>query len=216
MRPLFPPSANTLLPLGAALVCALPVGAVAFAMAWVRSPYVTGQYDPVDQPVQFDHRHHARDDGIACEYCHTTARRSPYAGVPATAVCMDCHGQVWPDSPALAPVRRAALTGAPIAWRRVHRLPDFVYFDHAAHVTRGVGCVSCHGRVDRMARVFQAAPLTMRWCLDCHRDPDAHLRPLDQVTEMDWRPSGPAREVGRKVREALGVRSLTNCTTCHR
>src|SRR4051812_19524135 len=158
-------------------VTALAIPAV--LIGWVRTPYVTGQFNPRDQPVQFDHRHHVRDDGIRCEYCHYTAARAPVAGVPPTALCMNCHSQVWNDSPLLAPVRRSYFTGEPLRWLRVHSLPDHVYFDHSAHVTRGVGCVSCHGRVDRMAQVYQVAPLTMEWCLDCHRDPDARLRPLD-------------------------------------
>ena len=171
MEPLFPRWTRSVFPLGVVVVAAVPLGGVVGLMAWVRSPYVTGQLDPPDQPVQFDHRHHVRDDGIDCEYCHTTARRSPYAGVPPTSLCMGCHNQIWNDSPALALVRQSYFTGNPIPWRRVHRLPDFVFFDHSAHVTRGVACERCHGRVDLMARTLQVAPLTMDWCLDCHRNP---------------------------------------------
>lgn len=216
MRPLFTPRADTLLRLGLALGASAPVAAVAAAMAWVRSPYGTGQREPVEQPLPFDHRHHVRDDGIACGYCHAGARSSPFAGVPPTALCMGCHAQVWSGSPLLAPLRRSHETGAPIRWRRVHRLPDFVFFDHAAHVTHGVGCAVCHGRVDLMASVYQQEPLTMEWCIDCHRDPDPHLRPLAAVEDMDWRPSRDARLEGRAVRAALGVRPTTHCTTCHR
>jgi hypothetical protein len=192
------------------------VAAPVALMVWVRTPYVTGQYNPRDQPVLFDHRHHVRDDGVGCEYCHYTARRSPFAGVPPTALCMGCHSQIWNDSPLLEPVRRSYFTGEPLRWRRVNALPDHVYFDHAAHVTRGVGCASCHGRVDLMAQVYQVAPLTMAWCLDCHRDPEPHLRPLDAVADMAWRPARPAREVGREVRAALHVAPPTDCTACHR
>ena len=167
----------------------------------------------LDQPVQFDHRHHVRDDGIDCRHCHFDAWRSPTAGVPGTALCMNCHRQVLVDSPLLAPVRRSVATGEPLRWRRVHDLPDFVFFDHRAHVRRGVGCETCHGRVDRMAQVHTVASLGMAWCLDCHRDPVPHLRPLDRITEMG-RP--PSRAEGRVIADALDVHPPTHCSTCHR
>lgn len=162
-------------------------GAIATPIIYARSPYATGEADPIVQPVKFDHRHHVRDDGIDCLYCHEGAETSPYAGIPDAARCMGCHAQIWNDSSLIAPVRESAETGKPIRWRRVHSLPDFVYFDHSVHVTRGIGCVSCHGRVDDMAAVYQVHPLTMSWCLDCHRDPPAP-----------------------------GLRRLTHCSTCHR
>ena len=171
----------------------------------------------IDQPIDFDHRHHAKDDGIDCRYCHYEAFRSPYAGVPPTAVCMNCHSQVWQESERLKPVRQSWFTNQPLRWVRVHQLPDFVFFNHSAHVTRGVGCAECHGRVDEMPAVYQAHDLTMRWCLDCHRRPDANLRPLDLVTDMEWDPGEKARlEIGRSVRRELGVNPPVNCTTCHR
>ena len=185
-------------------------------MAWVRTPFATGQYRPLEQPVPFDHRHHVRDDAIDCRYCHDLVERSPYAGVPPSERCMNCHAQIWNDSALLDPVRRSFFEDRPIAWRRVHRLPDFVFFDHAAHVSHGVGCEECHGRVDRMARVYQVAPLTMRWCLDCHRDPAPHLRPPELVTAMGWTPPGDARAIGEEIARRYAVRSLTSCTTCHR
>src|SRR5262249_10487896 len=139
-------------------------------------------------PIPFDHRHHVRDDGIDCLFCHDGADRSAYAGIPGADRCMGCHAQIWNDSSLIAPIRDSAATGRAIRWRRVHSLPDFVYFDHSIHVTRGIGCVECHGDVDNMAAVFQVHRLNMSWCLDCHRDPMPHLRPRDQITSTTWVP----------------------------
>jgi hypothetical protein len=183
----------------------------------VRTPYHQKREYPLDQPVQFDHRHHVRDDGIDCMYCHGGARKSAYAGIPSAELCMGCHAQVWPESVQLEPVRRSYFSGEPLRWHRVHDLPDYVYFDHSIHVNKGIGCVSCHGRVDRMALVYQQAPLSMGWCLDCHRAPERQLRPRDQITSMDWQPPAGQREaLARTLAQSYGVRHLTNCTTCHR
>lgn len=181
-------------------------------MIWVRTPYALGQYVPVEQPVPFDHRHHVADDGIDCRYCHRLAERSRTAGYPDSEVCMNCHSQIWPASPLLAPVRRSFASDMPIAWRRVHWLPDFVFFDHASHVNAAIGCETCHGRVDRMARVEQVAPLTMQWCVDCHRDPTSALRPRADVTVLGWQPASAheQRDLARDVRPG------TSCSTCHR
>lgn len=186
----------------------------ALMIAWARTPYSTGEQVPPQQPVKFDHRHHVRDDGIGCEFCHGGAMTTASAGVPATAVCMGCHSQIWTQSPEVSPVRHSYFADEPIRWIRVNRLPDFVFFDHSAHVTHGVGCVTCHGRVDLMSEVAPATPLTMRWCLDCHREPEKHLRPLDKITDMEWEADRP--NLGREIRDELGVRSVMNCTGCHR
>ncbi len=214
MSALFPRWTNTFSRLSLAFVLALPVAVIAFLMIYVRSPLGTGQWQPVAQPVQFDHRHHVTDDGIDCRYCHSTVERSPHAGVPSTAVCMGCHSQIWNRSPLLEVVRDAYFSGTPILWNRVHRLPEFTYFNHAIHVNKGVGCVTCHGRVDQMPEVMQAAPLTMSWCLECHRAPERYLRPLELVTSMTWQP--PSEDVGAAVAAALDVRTRTECNTCHR
>ncbi len=166
---LFPPWTNTatrVVLIGAVLGGA---GALALPMVLARSPYATNQAQPLIQPIAFDHRHHVLDEGIACLYCHDGADRAPYAGLPPTERCMGCHSQVWNDSAAIAPLVASWRTGTPIRWQRVHSLPDFVYFDHSIHVARGLDCSRCHGRVDEMAAVYQAEPLTMDWCLDCHR-----------------------------------------------
>jgi len=183
-------------------------------MLYVRSTYNTNQFVPWAQPIDFDHRHHVRDDGIDCLYCHEDAERSPYAGIPAAERCMGCHNQIWNDSDLIAPLRASVATGTAIRWQRVHSLPDFVYFNHAVHVQRGIGCVSCHGRVDEMAAVYQVHRLSMSWCLDCHRDPAPQLRPRDQITSMTWAASSPG-ELAALARE-LAPRRLTHCSTCHR
>lgn len=216
MRALFPPWSDTVFRVG--LVAAvlgvawIPVS----MMLWVRTPYVTKEDDPVEQPVQFDHRHHVRDDGVDCLYCHYEAERSKYAGAPPTAVCMNCHSQVWQESSRLAPVRQSWFKGEPLRWQRVHELPEFVYFDHSAHVSHGVGCAECHGRVDLMGQVHAVAPLTMQWCLDCHTDPAPHLRPKNEVTNMEWVPDRPRREIGEAVARELHVDPPVSCTGCHR
>ena len=189
--------------------------AIAGPMIFMRTPYNTGQHYSVDQPVQFDHRHHVKDDGIDCRYCHRDVERSAWAGVPSTDVCMGCHNQVWRDSPMLEPVRRAWFSGQPIPWNRVHQLPQFVYFDHSVHVNHGIGCVSCHSRVDGMALTEQGQPLTMGWCLSCHRSPERNLRPLDKITDLNWQPpSDPA--YGKQLANQYGTRKLDHCTACHR
>jgi formate-dependent nitrite reductase cytochrome c552 subunit len=157
-------------------------------MIYVRTPYAGGVAEAVAQPVEFDHRHHARDDGIDCVYCHDTVETEASAGIPSTARCMGCHGQIWPDSAELAPVRRSWLTGAPLRWRRVNALPRHVYFHHGVHIHAGVACADCHGEVRDMARVVRAHNLTMNFCLDCHR----------------------ARQGSRAITR------LTTCSACHR
>jgi hypothetical protein len=211
--PLFRPWSNTILWIALAGVVLVGAAFVAAPMLWVRTPYVTGEGQEIDQPIKFDHRHHVRDDGVDCLYCHDNARRSPYAGVPATSRCMGCHAQIWTNSPELQTVRASFFEGRPIPWRRVNRLPKFVFFDHSIHLAKGVGCVECHGRVDRMAEVRQVESLTMAWCLGCHRDPIPHIRPPDRLTEMEY--DLPLSERAA-IAQKLNVRTLTYCSTCHR
>jgi len=216
MAAVFPPWSNTAVRVA---IVALAIGgfsALAALMIWVRTPWARGQGDAADQPVQFDHRHHFRDDGIDCVYCHNTVHRAATAGIPSTDKCMGCHDQIWSQSPLLEMVRRSYFSGAPIPWNRVHKVPEFAYFNHAIHVAKGFGCATCHGRVDRMAAVYQVANLTMGWCLDCHRNPARYIRPLDQITNMAWDAGDRQEELGRELVKRLGVRSLTGCTTCHR
>lgn len=185
-------------------------------VAGVFSPKNTAIGYAPEQPVPYSHALHAGELGIDCRYCHVTVETTARANVPPTATCMNCHKTIRTTSEKLAAVRQSAETGQPIHWTRVHDLPDFVYFNHAGHVQSGVGCVSCHGRVDRMEVVEQVAPLTMGWCLDCHRNPDPNLRPLDKVTVMDWEPEGDAAELGAKLRAERKISPSVDCATCHR
>lgn len=172
-------------------------------------------YQP-HQPVPYSHQQHAGLLGMDCRYCHNTVEIAAVAAVPPTQTCMNCHTRVLPTSEQLLPVRRSNASGLPIPWVRVHDLPRFVYFNHSAHVDRGVGCVSCHGRIDKMPVVTQVAPLTMNWCLTCHRDPEPNLRPLDQVTNMDYVPGQSQLVLGRELRQMYNINPPTSCSTCHR
>ncbi len=216
MPQLFPTWSDALARILWTLLAIVVIGVPVLLMAWVRTPYVTGQFAQLPQPVPFDHRHHVVDDEIGCLYCHQDAERGPHAGVPATDLCLNCHSQIWTDSPVLKIVWQSDRERRPIAWQRVTFLPDFVYFNHAIHIDKGVGCETCHGRVDEMPRVYQVAPLTMSWCLDCHRDPARYLRPRSAVTVMGYRPDRPQRELGLALMTAYDVHVLTTCTTCHR
>lgn len=211
--PLYPRWSTTVYRL---VLIVLVVGAALLVigpMTYVRSAYSTSQFEPWDQPVEFDHRHHYRDDGIQCLYCHSSAERSANAGVPTTAVCMGCHAQIWNDSPLLEVVRRSYFSGQPIRWRRVHQLPGFVYFNHSVHIAHGFACERCHGDVGSMARVSQVAPLTMNWCVDCHRGYQSGVG-SERVTDNAW--AGSMRMFFKRVANDRRVTSLTTCTACHR
>ncbi|HOL73927.1 MAG TPA: cytochrome c3 family protein [Bryobacteraceae bacterium] len=172
-------------------------------------------YSPV-QPVEYSHKLHAGNLGMDCRYCHSTVEHSGFAAPPTTETCMNCHKMVKPDSPLLQPVRESYASGRPIPWVRVHSLPDYVYFNHAAHVNAGVSCVTCHGRVDQMVQVRQVEPLTMKWCVDCHRDPAPHIRPRELVTKLDWQPDGDPAEIGRRLMAENNIHPPENCSGCHR
>jgi hypothetical protein len=212
----FRPSANTF-----ARVTILAIVLALALVMWlsylvVRSPYEMMQNTPREQPVPFSHEHHVGGLGIDCRYCHTTVEESSFANIPATKICMNCHSQMWTTSPMLEPVRESYRTGKSIEWTRVNDLPEFVYFDHSIHIHKGIGCESCHGRVDKMPLTWQAAPLTMEWCLDCHRHPENHIRPLDQVFNMAYTPPPNQAEFGKRLMKEYHVQSLTSCSTCHR
>ncbi len=196
---------------------------VGFALAGIlvvaRSPYLTNQRVTRDQPVQFSHKHHVGDDGIDCRYCHTGVETSAYAGIPPTKTCMNCHSVLFNNVGYLEPVRESYRTNESIEWVKVHRLADYVYFNHSIHIHKGIGCSSCHGPVNDMPLVFQASPLTMEWCLGCHRNPEENLRPRDQIFNMNWRADANQEETGKKLAAEYKLRTtaeLTSCSTCHR
>ena len=183
------------------------------------SGYNTNQNVVVEQPIQFSHAHHVGGVGLDCRYCHTSVEDAAFANIPPTKTCMNCHSQIWATAPILEPVRASFRDNTPLTWTRVHDLPDFVYFNHSIHVKQGVGCATCHGPVDTMPLVRQEAPLTMAWCVNCHRNPGPNLRPRDQVFNMKWeRPAGDPDMGARLIREyKIGsAEQLTSCSTCHR
>jgi hypothetical protein len=157
-----------------------------------RSPWVTRQGQRPDQPVPFSHKHHVQGLGLQCQYCHTSVEKSSYAGIPPTKTCINCHAQIWTNADLLQPVRDSWATGKSLTWTKVHDLPDFVYFNHSIHVNKGLGCSSCHGRVDLMPLMYEQNTLQMEWCLNCHRDPAKNIRPASEVYNMAW--TGPSSE----------------------
>jgi hypothetical protein len=214
MAQIFHPSMNTISRatiFGAVFVLA---GIGYILWAYYRSSYQTQVGVARAQPVQFSHEHHVGGLGIDCRYCHTSVEDGPFAGIPATEICMTCHSQIWANSPKLELVRASFRTGDSIPWTRVHDLPDFVNFDHSIHIKKGVGCVSCHGRVDTMPLMWRTETLFMKWCLDCHRDPSPYLRPRQEVFSMgDW--DGASPEAVEQLMINNHVTSETNCSVCH-
>jgi hypothetical protein len=200
------------------------VAVLAFAVGSLVAYHVTARVDAalqasIGQPIPFSHQHHVRDDGIDCRYCHASVETSAFAGIPPLATCMTCHSQLFVEAPVLSRLHEAYRGGQPLAWNRIHDLPDFVYFDHSIHVAKGVGCSTCHGPVDRMPLVRRVQSLDMQWCLDCHRAPERYLRPKAEVFDVDWRPPADQAARGaqlRKIYRLRTTRELTDCSTCHR
>jgi hypothetical protein len=194
---------------------------VAGAALWVtlevnRSPYVTRAFEARAQPVPFSHAHHVGGIGIDCRYCHTSVDKSAFAGIPPTKTCMNCHAQVWNQSPMLEPVRASFRDDTSIEWTRVHDLPEFAYFNHSAHVNKGIGCSTCHGRVDRMPLTWQEKSLQMEWCLQCHRQPEKFVRPLSEVYNIAYEPPVDQLALGRRLVHEYGIKARTSCSACHR
>ena len=181
-----------------------------------RSPWVTDARVAREQPIQFSHERHVAGNGIDCRYCHTSVEKSRVAGIPPTKTCMNCHAEIFSNSPFLEPVRASFATNQPLRWTRVHDLPDFVYFDHSIHVNKGVGCTTCHGQVDRMPLMWQEQSLQMEWCLDCHRNPEKYVRPRDAVFRVDYQPPANQAELGGRLVAEYEIQKLTSCSTCHR
>jgi hypothetical protein len=193
-------------------------GALTLLLGLARSPYVNMVGVPMEQPVPFSHKHHVNGLGIDCRYCHTSVEEIAFAGIPAVKTCMTCHSQIWTEAPILEPIRASYRTDKAIEWIRLHDLPDFVYFNHSIHVRKGVGCVSCHGRVDQMPLMMKANSLDMQWCIACHKQPEQHLRPREAVFQMDWKPEGDQLALGEKLINEYHVdkAKLLNCSICHR
>jgi cytochrome c7-like protein len=181
-----------------------------------RSPWVTGAHVARTQPIQFSHERHVAGNGIDCRYCHTSVEDSSFAGIPPTRTCMNCHSQIFANSPFLEPVRQSFRTSQSIEWTRVHDLPDFVYFNHSIHVHKGIGCTTCHGQVDRMPLMRQEQSLQMEWCVNCHRHPEQYVRPRSEVFRVDYEPPANQLELGKGLVEAYQIQRLTSCSTCHR
>ena len=224
MANIFPRGSN-ILPLKIVLVALVFGSAVSLAVPYYFTPkYTRVGYQP-RQPVNFPHDIHAGQLGMDCRYCHSFVEVAAHSNVPTTQVCMNCHSQVQKDNPKLAPLRESWATGKPMEWVQIHKTPDYVYFNHSAHVNRGVSCVSCHGKVNEMPVVYQHEPQSMSWCLDCHRNPEQALRPLDKITDLNW---VPPTAPGQSVEEAqllLGADLKAkwhinppdkNCFGCHR
>jgi hypothetical protein len=219
MSQLFHHSANAIARFtlfGAVFVVAF-LGWVGFELS--SSAWVTRITQQRQQPIPFSHEHHVGGLGLDCRYCHTTVETSSFANIPPTKTCMNCHSQIWLTSPTLEPVRASFRTGTSIQWTRVHDLPDFVYFNHSIHIDKGIGCESCHGRIDLMPLTRQVNTLEMSWCLDCHRAPEKYVRPREFVTTMGYHPAGDQEEIGLRLVKQYGIqdaRTLTSCNTCHR
>jgi hypothetical protein len=192
------------------------LGWAADAVFW--SPYTTRVDIPLAQPVPFSHQHHADQLGIDCRYCHTSVEKSSFAGLPDTATCMTCHSQLFTTAPLLAPVRQSLATDIPLRWNRVNKLPDFVFFNHSIHIAKGIGCAACHGPVTDMPLMWKSRTLYMKWCLDCHRQPEKFIRPRDKVFDISWQAPLDQIQQGRALVAAyhVNITNLTDCSRCHR
>ena len=219
MAQVFHRSANNIAKIS--IVVAILLGGLAFYVYTqvARSQYLTGRGIEKQQPVQFSHKHHVGDDGIDCRYCHTAVETSYSAGIPPTQTCMNCHSQLWADSPYLEPVRASFRENKPIEWERVHDLPEYAYFNHSIHIAKGVGCSTCHGQIDNMPAVYQENTLQMEWCLSCHRAPENFIRPKSEIYNMNWDGNDLSTEERQQLKADYKIRSsqmLTSCSTCHR
>jgi len=219
MAQFFKRSANNIARISIGVIVILG-GLAFFAYTQIaRSSYLTNQYLERQQPVQFSHKHHAGDDGIDCRYCHQTVETTATAGMPSTQTCMNCHSQLWSDSPYLEPVRASFRDNKPIQWERVHDLPEYVYFNHSIHVAKGVGCSTCHGQIDNMPAVYQENSLQMEWCLACHREPEKYIRPRSEIFNMEWQDGDLDASQRADLKKQYRIRTkemMTSCSDCHR
>jgi hypothetical protein len=216
MAQLFRPRSNTTARAGIAGALLVLTAFTSGLVMLNLSPFSTRVEVPREQPVPFSHKHHVSGLGIDCRYCHTSVETSAFAGIPPTETCITCHSQIWADSPMLEPVRASWRNNESLHWTRVHDLPGFVYFNHSIHVNKGIGCSTCHGRVDLMPLMWEVNSLTMGWCLDCHRAPERFIRPRNAVFQMDYQLPQDQEALGRKLVAEYKVRKLEDCYTCHR
>ena len=216
MAQLFHRSANSLAKVSLAGLGIVAGSILVAAYTLDRGSYITDVAVVKSQPVPFSHKHHVTDDGIDCRYCHTTVETSSFAGLPATEICMSCHSQIWTNAAILEPVRASFRTGESLSWTRVHDLPEFVYFNHSIHINKGIGCATCHGRVDQMPLMYKVNTLYMNWCVECHREPWKYVRPREQVFNMAYEPPANQEEFGKRLVKEYKIQSLTDCWTCHR
>jgi hypothetical protein len=216
MAQLFQPSANSIFKISIAGAVILVFSALGIAYTIDRGPWITDVGVAPVQPIYFSHKHHVKDDGIDCRYCHTSVETSGYAGLPATETCMSCHSQIWNNASVTEPIRQSWSSGESIKWTRVHDLPDFVYFNHSIHIAKGIGCSTCHGQINEMPWVAKANTLYMNWCLNCHRNPAAYIRPKSEVFNMDYKYPSDQATVGAQLVKEYHAQSLTDCVTCHR
>ena len=216
MSQIFHRSANTIARVSIFGAIFIIAGLLGLADMINRSPWVTQANVAREQPIQFSHERHVAGNGIDCRYCHTSVEDSSFAGIPPTKTCMNCHSQIFANSPFLEPVRASFRTGRSIEWTRVHDLPDFVYFNHSIHLNKGVGCTTCHGPVDRMPLMRQQASLQMEWCVNCHRHPEDYVRPRDQVFSVSYEPPSDQAALGKRLVAEYQIQKLTSCSTCHR
>jgi hypothetical protein len=219
MAQTFPPSINFVVRL--TLVGGLLGSAFLMwlCLMYTRSSYGTNVGVTREQPIPFSHQHHVGVLGIDCRYCHTSVEHSSYAGMPATKTCMNCHSQIWVGSAMLEPVRSSYRTNEPLHWDRVYNLPGFVYFDHSIHVQKGIGCSSCHGRIDEMPFTYHVPSLLMEWCIDCHRHPEREIRPREEVFNIQYQKLSDQAELGQRLCKEYGVKDseqITSCSVCHR
>jgi hypothetical protein len=216
MPQIFNRSTNTLsrLSIYGAVFFIVLAGYVLYAIS--KSPYFTEVNVARDQPVPFSHKHHVGELGIDCRYCHTSVEDSSFAGIPPTATCMTCHSQIWTNAPMLEPVRASYRSDRSIEWIRVNALPDFVYFNHGIHVSKGIGCTTCHGPIGDMPLTWRANTLQMTWCLGCHREPEQYVRPKEAVFSANYQPPDNQTTLGHRLVKEYKIQKLTNCSTCHR
>ena len=218
MAQLFRPSANLLARLSLAAIVVGAAASLGVGYLLQAGPYYTYENETIEQPVPFSHQHHVGGLGISCVYCHNSVEKERYAGMPPTSTCMSCHSQIWTQAGTLKPVRESWQTGTPIAWNKVYDVPDYAYFNHSIHVAKGVGCSTCHGEMDQMPLTYKAAPLTMAWCLNCHRNPSEYQRPRDKIYDLHYAPPGGDEgvELSKDYGTFFRVAQLQNCSVCHR